>query len=110
MRLFGLSEANACVPMLLETFTKLRELLERQDEPEVVAQVQNAIDELQALGIEVKAADGLVDFRSLRDGEVVYLCWKFPEAEIGHWHRLDAGFAGRKPIAARDGFAQSWAN
>lgn len=103
MRLFGLSEANGYVPLLLETFARVREL---DDEDEIRREVMA----IEQLGIEVKAADGLVDFRSLRGGEVVYLCWKFPEAAISHWHRLEAGYAGRKPIKEDDGFAASWAN
>ena len=110
MRLFGLAEANAYVPLLHETFTKVRGLLARDDQPGAIEGVQAAITELEELGIEVKEADGLVDFPSMRDGEVVYLCWKFPEVDIRHWHKVEAGFAGRRPIAAHDGFEQSWAN
>ena len=54
---------------------------------------------LREMGIEVKSTDGLVDFRSRLHGEEVYLCWRFGEAEIRHWHRLGSGFAGRRPIA-----------
>jgi hypothetical protein len=28
----------------------------------------------------------------------VYLCWRFGEQGIVHWHELDTGFAGRKPL------------
>jgi hypothetical protein len=110
MRLFGLEEANAYVPMLLETFTRVRRMLERDDEPAATHEVRHALEQLEQLGIEVKAPDGLVDFRSMRDGEVVYLCWKFPEAKIEHWHRIEAGFSGRRRIEERDGFEASWAN
>ena len=41
---------------------------------------------------------GLVDFRSVRDGRVVYLCWRLGEDRIRYWHDLDAGFAGRQPL------------
>lgn len=54
--------------------------------------------EISELGIEVKAADGLVDFRSRLRGRTVYLCWRFGEQGIVHWHELDTGFAGRKPL------------
>ena len=48
---------------------------------------------------EVKGlAPILVDFYSQRDGREVYLCWKEGESEIGHWHDLDAGFAGRQAV------------
>jgi len=26
------------------------------------------------------------------------LCWKLGEDDIGHWHGLEEGFAGRKPL------------
>lgn len=52
--------------------------------------------ELSALGAELKDEYvGLVDFRSRMDGRDVYLCWKLGEEEIGYWHELDAGVAGR---------------
>jgi hypothetical protein len=41
---------------------------------------------------------GLVDFPHLRDGREVSLCWKYGEREIRHWHGLDEGYAGRKPL------------
>ncbi len=56
------------------------------------------IDELGRLGIELKGPDGLCDFPSLRDGRVVYLCWRLGEPEVMHWHELDAGFGGRQPL------------
>ncbi len=57
------------------------------------------------LGIEIKAADGLCDFRSRHEGRVVYLCWRFGEERIGHFHELDTGFAGRRPLPAGGEFA-----
>lgn len=56
------------------------------------------IDELARLGIELKGPDGLCDFPSLRDGRVVYLCWRLGEPAVLHWHELDAGFSGRQPL------------
>ncbi len=57
------------------------------------------IDEVTALGVEVKDVDeGLVDFPALRRGETVLLCWKLGEDEIGYWHTVDGGFAGRRPL------------
>ena len=41
---------------------------------------------------------GLLDFPALRDGREVYLCWVDGEADIGFWHELDAGYAGRQPL------------
>lgn len=57
------------------------------------------VEELTELGVEPKnAPEGLVDFPCLMDGRVVYLCWKLGEPEIGFWHELEAGFAGRQPL------------
>lgn len=63
------------------------------------AVVAAAVDELQELGVLVKDLDlGLVDFPSLREEEVVLLCWRVGEEEIGYWHGLEEGYAGRKPV------------
>jgi hypothetical protein len=61
--------------------------------------VRARIAELEGLGIELKDPEmGLIDFRSDRDGRVVYLCWRLGEQRIDWWHDLDAGFAGRQPL------------
>jgi hypothetical protein len=58
-----------------------------------------ALAELEELGVLVKdAARGLVDFPSLRDGEVVELCWLDGEEAVTHWHRVGEGFAGRQRL------------
>lgn len=55
--------------------------------------------ELEGAGVELKDLDaGLLDFPSLRDGRVVYLCWLVSEPTIAFWHELDGGFAGRQPL------------
>jgi hypothetical protein len=41
---------------------------------------------------------GLIDFPALRDGREVYLCWIEGEDDIGFWHELDAGYAGRQAL------------
>jgi hypothetical protein len=61
--------------------------------------LQLLIGRLQDLGCELKGIEqGLVDFPSMRDGRVVYLCWQAGEDTIAFWHELDTGFAGRKPL------------
>jgi hypothetical protein len=63
------------------------------------AEVGRLVDELHELGVQVKDLDvGLLDFPSERHGEVVLLCWRVGEDEIGYWHGVDEGFAGRKPL------------
>jgi hypothetical protein len=57
------------------------------------------VDEIGERGAEVKDLDeGLIDFPALRDGETVLLCWKLGEDEIRYWHRIEDGFAGRRPL------------
>jgi hypothetical protein len=43
---------------------------------------------------------GLLDFPSSLDGRPIYLCWQDGEDEVGYWHGIHAGFAGRRPITA----------
>lgn len=41
---------------------------------------------------------GLIDFPSKREGRPIFLCWKFGEESVDHWHDLDTGFGGRQPL------------
>jgi hypothetical protein len=69
-------------------------------------QVGEAFLELQAgakafdeRGIVLRDLDrGLIDFPAIRDGNEIYLCWIDGEPDIGFWHDLDAGYAGRQPL------------
>ena len=62
-------------------------------------EVAGAVTELDALGVVVKDLDlGLLDFPGMRDGEEVELCWQVGEDAVSHWHPLEAGYRGRKPI------------
>jgi hypothetical protein len=70
----------------------------------ILGELRDLLRELAELGVEVKAADGLVDLRSKLHGRVVFLCWQFGEERIEHWHELDVGFAGRKPLPADGDF------
>ena len=64
-----------------------------------LVELSRAIAELEAVEVVLRDIEqGLVDFPALRDGEEIYLCWLLDEAEIGHWHPLDSGFAGRRPL------------
>jgi hypothetical protein len=66
-----------------------------------ITRLQEFIEELEDLGVELKdISRGLIDFRSLMDGREIYLCWLLGEDEVGHWHELDAGFAGRQSLLA----------
>lgn len=79
-----------------ETKTRHRKALET---------VQEKLRSIQSQGVLVKDLDsGLLDFPALLDGEEVYLCWKLGEESIEWWHPVDAGFAGRRPIADAGAF------
>jgi len=61
--------------------------------------LRQALMELQAVEVVLRDLDrGLIDFPSLRDGREIYLCWEEGEDEIGFWHELEAGHAGRQPL------------
>ena len=65
----------------------------------LTAEMQQGLGEIVELGGAPKDLGlGLVDFLHLRDGREVNLCWKYGEREIRHWHGLDEGYAGRKPL------------
>jgi hypothetical protein len=66
---------------------------------EIARGLASLVDEITALGVQVKDLDeGLVDFPALRRGETVLLCWRLGEDEIAYWHRVEDGFAGRRPL------------
>ncbi len=57
------------------------------------------VEKIQTHGCIVKDIDlGLIDFPALRGDQIVNLCWKMDEPEVGFWHGMDEGFAGRKPL------------
>lgn len=74
---------NINSPTLLDAFDRLKDILAR----------------ISALGVLVKDVNtGLLDFPSIRDGRIVFLCWRHDEPQVAYWHDLDSGFAGRQPI------------
>jgi hypothetical protein len=125
---YTLDEANAMLPLLrviLRDITtlasELRERYERlvrlqktegldqahlEEVQQLVAEFERGQEkmheyefELEKLDVELKDYyTGLIDFRHLRDGREVYLCWRLGEPEISHWHELDSGFSGRQKI------------
>ncbi len=62
-------------------------------------EITGGVERIQALGCVLKDLDqGLVDFYALRDDEPIFLCWQLGEPAVAHWHGLEEGFAGRRPI------------
>ena len=125
--LFTLAEANALLPRLTPILSALQGRKAELDEVRralagllpamrgnghgaeaadlegrlqaLAAEITAEVRQVAALGVEVKDLDqGLIDFPSLRDGRIVYLCWRLGEGPIAYWHEVDAGFAGRRPL------------
>lgn len=85
--------------MFIDVATAARSRAERDV---AVQQARDAFGEIDSIGVQVKDMDsGLLDFPCQLDGTVVLLCWKMGEEEITHWHTIEAGFEGRKPIDDR---------
>jgi hypothetical protein len=126
-RLFTVDEANALLPELrplvqriLNHLDSLREKSEAvvraerlsPSSPELMKSLQRneaiacliqevkcLVDEINAYGCICKGIEeGLVDFPCLLGGEIVFLCWRLGEESVGHWHKVEDGFAGRKPL------------
>ena len=131
MRYFGVEEANRLVPLLKSTFETVRPWVQRaqditreldalgdkhdaltetlrEEREGLVQRIRRALQPLQEMGLEIKGADGLVDFRAQLEGRTVCLCWRFGEARVQHWHELDAGFAGRRRIHNPDEFTPTY--
>jgi hypothetical protein len=88
---FRLSDAHD------EELRQVQAELERAQE-----KMEDYVRELAQLGVELKdPLSGLIDFPSLMNGRPVYLCWRLGEAEVAHWHELEAGFAGRQKLPGR---------
>ncbi len=61
--------------------------------------IEKLHSQIKSYGCVVKNIDaGLVDFLSQIDGRDVYLCWRYGEDQVQHYHELHTGFRGRKPI------------
>ena len=61
--------------------------------------LREGLEAISDAGVLVKDIDmGLVDFPSMRDGRVVYLCWMIEESDIRYWHETDTGFNGRQRL------------
>jgi hypothetical protein len=60
-----------------------------------------SLDAIEQTGVIIKDFSvGLVDFPYEHEGRIVYLCWKLGEDDLGWWHEIEDGYAGRKPLDA----------
>ena len=61
--------------------------------------INGYLGELSDIGCVFKGFDaGLVDFYSLLDDRLIFLCWRLDEPAVEHWHEIDSGFSGRHPL------------
>ncbi len=127
-RIFTLDEAERTLPLLRRILTDLRaeyrtwqealaeyELLAagqsageaepdalvsaRRDVTESADRISAFLGEIEAVGCLFKGFEAaLVDFYTIREDRLVFLCWRLDEDRITHWHEIDAGYAGRQPI------------
>ncbi|MCI0566861.1 MAG: DUF2203 domain-containing protein [Acidobacteria bacterium] len=80
-----------------------RHLEDRGIAPRLLQEINGTIQAIQSHGCVVNGPEaGLIDFPCLLGNEIVFLCWKFGEPRIGHWHRIPDGFAGRRALLDRD--------
>ena len=132
MRLFTVEEANELLPTLRplmeRTFQDLSSLRQKSEtvireerlspeSPELMARLQEneaiarLIGEIKGLAEEINSygcvckgvEEGLVDFPCLFGEEVVFLCWRYGEETVAYWHKIDDGFAGRRPLLDMEG-------
>ena len=119
MGLFTVEEARAELASLLPVLDEIVALRADAAELAVAIQLNGAPTELGGLP-ELKAAQArldelmttvqetgadlkglaplLVDFPADLDGVPVLLCWLEGDRELAWYHRLDLGFAGRRPL------------
>ena len=65
----------------------------------VMAEMKAVFLEFDRREIQIKDLErGLVDFPALIAEKEVFLCWEKGEADIGFWHEIQAGYAGRQPL------------
>ena len=126
-RLFTVDEANELLPnvrvlveQILENIRRLKSASETvirkegldpetpnlmnrlRDDSEIaklIGQVKGWVEEINSYGCICKGVEqGLIDFPCMLGAEVVFLCWQIGESSVNHWHRIEDGFAVRKPL------------
>jgi len=123
---YNLRQARALLPKIrkwLRRLVELRDEIEKYDQKlsELMApgrdvggdvvnawvkslvEVKAVLLEFHRRDIQIKDLDrGLIDFPSIIDDKEVFLCWELEEDDIGFWHDLDSGYAGREPLSGEE--------
>lgn len=66
---------------------------------ETLDRFRRALTEVARQGCIIRDLElGLVDFYTMAEDRIVCLCWRRGEPRIEHWHPVDEGFSGRRPL------------
>lgn len=125
MKRFTVEEVEALIPELEKVFDAIAELAAQAHakaqeasrleakKPESAAEIALAKSQTQFLTGQIEAKlqglidlgavpkgldPALVDFPARVEGLDVFLCWKLGEKKVTHYHGVDDGFGGRKPL------------
>lgn len=89
----GADEKNADAVALNEKTKKFKT---------IAREIEKDVATVEESGCILRDVDkGIVDFFSIQNGTVVFLCWTKGEDSIKYWHSIHDGFAGRQPMARR---------
>lgn len=124
MKIFTLDEANELIPEMRRRLQRLQQLYsaigEMRESAKAAAsssefgggmkggsgyvrslyEVGKITTEIHDAGVQLKDYErGLIDFPTMRGGQMVLLCWQLDEGDqIEWWHDMEAGFAGRQRL------------
>lgn len=124
MKIFTLDEANELIPEMRRRLQRLQQLYsaigEMRESAKAAAsssefgggmkggsgyvrslyEVGKITTEIHDAGVQLKDYErGLIDFPTMRGGQMVLLCWQLDEGDqIEWWHDTEAGFAGRQRL------------
>lgn len=101
----GLAELTALcgtTPESLETDADdLREVVKlKRDLSKRIARYEAGWARVQTMGGVIKDPQiGLVDFYGRIGGRLVWLCWRYGEDKLTHYHELESGYFGRRALS-----------
>jgi hypothetical protein len=119
-RMYTPAEADAALPELRERLERIRanrqvmlgaaERIREQVEADggghfgndywqAARSLKTDVERLAAQNIVLRDPEtGLIDFPGEREGRPVFLCWRLGEDRVEHWHEVESGYLGRKPL------------
>lgn len=85
-------------PLLTDVYSNVGGVLASELTQEF-AYIERLLKKIEGYGCVVKQAHtGLLDFLSVHNGREVYLCWRYGEEKVAHYHELNSGFNGRRSL------------